>query len=265
MMKNLRKYGNPPYNIVVVHGGPGAPGEMKPVALELSSNYGVLEPLQTANTVKGQGEELKSVIENQGNPPVILIGWSWGAWLSYITTAENPSLVKKLILISSGPFKSEYAKEIMPRRLSRLSPQDKLRAEELFKIVQDGGKVKDDELLAEFGALMSKADFYNPLPADGKDDEVKVDMDVYQKVWREADELRKNGELLSCGEKIKCPVTAIHGEYDPTPFEGIKEPLSEVLNSCKFVLLEKCGHHPWYEKEAKDKFYEFLKQELVQP
>lgn len=263
-MENLRKYGNPPYAVVVVHGGPGAPGEMRPVALELSSSYGVLEPLQTANTVKGQVEELKSVIENQGNPPVILIGWSWGAWLSFITTAENPSLVKKLILISSGPFKPEYAKEIMPRRLSRLSSQDKLRAEELLKIVQDNKKAKDNLLLEEFGALMSKADSYNPLPTDGKDDEVKIDMDTYQKVWGEADELRKNGELLGYGEKIKCPVTVIHGEFDPHLYEGVKKPLSEVLNKCKFILLEKCGHHPWFEKEAKDKFFESLKTELIQ-
>ncbi len=263
-MENFRKYGKPPYTIVVVHGGPGAPGEMKPVAVELSSNYGVLEPLQTSHTVKGQVEELKSAIESQCNQPVILIGWSWGAWLSFITTAENPTLVKKLILISSGPFKSEYAKEIMPRRLSRLLPHDKLRAEELLKIVQDNKKSKDDELLKEFGALMSKADSYNPLPTSGKDDEVKVDMDIYQKVRGEADELRKNGELLGYGEKIKCPVTVIHGEYDPHPYEGLKEPLSEVLDNCRFVLLEKCGHHPWFEKEAKDKFYELLRAELRQ-
>ncbi|MHA2061833.1 MAG: alpha/beta fold hydrolase, partial [Candidatus Sifarchaeia archaeon] len=36
-MKNLRIYGNKPFNIAVLHGGPGAPGEMAPVARELSS------------------------------------------------------------------------------------------------------------------------------------------------------------------------------------------------------------------------------------
>lgn len=43
-MKNLRKYANEPFKIAVIHGGPGAPGEMAPVARELSSVRGVLEP-----------------------------------------------------------------------------------------------------------------------------------------------------------------------------------------------------------------------------
>ena len=51
-MKNPRKYGSAPFNVAVVHGGPGAPGEMAPVARELSSFRGVLEPLQTATTVE---------------------------------------------------------------------------------------------------------------------------------------------------------------------------------------------------------------------
>ncbi len=57
-MKNLRKYGKAPFAIVVVHGGPGARGEMAPVARELSTHGGVLEPLQTATSVEGQVEEL---------------------------------------------------------------------------------------------------------------------------------------------------------------------------------------------------------------
>ena len=57
---------------------------MAPVARELASDMGVLEPLQTANSVDGQVEELKNVLEKYGNPPLILIGFSWGAWLSYI-------------------------------------------------------------------------------------------------------------------------------------------------------------------------------------
>jgi len=29
-MENLRKYGKSPFSVAVVHGGPGAPGEMPP-------------------------------------------------------------------------------------------------------------------------------------------------------------------------------------------------------------------------------------------
>ena len=30
------------------------------------------------------------------------------------------------------------------------------------------------------------------------------------------------------GRKIKCPVVAIHGDYDPHLAEGVREPLSRV-------------------------------------
>jgi len=44
-MDTLRKYGKEPFSIAVIHGGPGAGGEMAPVARELSSHWGVLEPI----------------------------------------------------------------------------------------------------------------------------------------------------------------------------------------------------------------------------
>ena len=45
----------------VVHGGPGACGEMAPVARRLASARGVLEPIQTALSLEGQVEELRTV------------------------------------------------------------------------------------------------------------------------------------------------------------------------------------------------------------
>lgn len=53
-MKNLRIYGNAPFTVAVIHGGPGALGEMAPVAKELSHVWGTLEPLHTAKTIEGQ-------------------------------------------------------------------------------------------------------------------------------------------------------------------------------------------------------------------
>ncbi|MDX9985854.1 MAG: alpha/beta hydrolase, partial [Dehalococcoidales bacterium] len=124
-MDNLRMHGQEPFNIAVVHGGPGARGEMYPVARELSSETGVLEPLQTECSVEGQVEELKDILESSGNPPVVLIGFSWGAWLSYILNARYPLLVKKLILVSSGPFEEKYAAQITETRLCHLSEAEK--------------------------------------------------------------------------------------------------------------------------------------------
>ena len=78
----------------------------------------------------------------------------------------------------------------------------------------------------------------------------------------ESAELRKSGKLLSLGKDVKCPVVAIHGDYDPHPAKGVKQPLNSVLRDFKFILIEKCGHKPWMEQFAKNKFYKILKEEL---
>lgn len=52
-MENLRIYGQSPFTLAVIHGGPGAGGEMAPVARELASARGVLEPIQTATSLEG--------------------------------------------------------------------------------------------------------------------------------------------------------------------------------------------------------------------
>lgn len=255
---NPRKYGEPPYSVVLVHGGPGAPGEMKPVAEEISKDIGVLEPFQTKDSIKGQVEELKQQIIENTETPIALVGWSWGAWLAFITAAKHPELVKKLILVSSGPFEGKYATGIIQTRLSRLSGKERERVEEIMKEMR-GGKLQNNTF-KEFGYLMDKADSFSPLSS--VDEDVDFQPEIYSSVWEEAAKLRLGGKLLNYGKLIKCPVTVIHGEYDPHPFEGVKKPLSKVLKNPKFILLRKCGHHPWKEKEAKSEFYKTLRKEL---
>jgi pimeloyl-ACP methyl ester carboxylesterase len=58
-------------------------------------------------------------------------------------------------------------------------------------------------------------------------------------------------------------VVAIHGDYDPHPAEGVRKPLTEVLEDFRFILLKKCGHTPWREQEARDDFFRILKREIV--
>lgn len=257
-MMNERKYGSPPYQVVLLHGGPGGAGEMAVVAKELSKSFGVLEPLQTKHTINSQIAELKEVVEENTNSPINLVGYSWGAWLGFMFTAKNPSLVKKLILVSSGPFLAKYAKTIMPTRLKRLSAEERKKLNSLMKKL---GKLKGkekDKVFKQVGEIISKADSYKPLPHL----EIPVQASIYEGVWPQAAKLRENGKLLNLAKKITIPVVAIHGNFDPHPAEGVEKPLRSNLKNFKFILLNKCGHTPWYEEIARDKFFEILLKEL---
>ena len=260
---NPRRYGKPPFNVVVVHGGPGAGGEMAPVARVLASDRGILEPIQTATSLDGQIEELRSVLKESGDLPVILVGFSWGAWLSFIVTAKYPSYVKKLIMIASGPFEEKYAGRVHQTRFSRLDEKERAEVSSLIEVLYNPSAENKDTAFEQFGALYSKADAYDPI-SNGSDlsDAIEYRFDIFQSVWKEGAELRSSGELLQFGKHITCPVSAIHGDYDPHPAEGVQKSLSAILKNFRFILLKNCGHKPWIEKEAREEFFRIIKEEL---
>jgi pimeloyl-ACP methyl ester carboxylesterase len=260
-MEKLRKYGRMPFTVAVVHGGPGAPGEMAPVARQLSSVMGVLEPLQTAATVDGQVEELQGVLKDNVDIPVTLIGFSWGAMLGFIVAARYPSFVKKLILVGSGAYEEKYAAYIMETRLGRLGAEEREETLSLMAALNYPSAEDKNTLMARLGELLSRADTYDPLPHD--DEVLECQYDIFQSVWEQARMLRSSGKLLELGKGIQCPVIAIHGDYDPHPYEGVRTPLSRVLRDFRFILLERCGHRPWIEWRAKDRFYDILNKEIT--
>jgi pimeloyl-ACP methyl ester carboxylesterase len=189
-----------------------------------------------------------------------LIGHSWGAWLSFIFTARNPSFVKKLILISSGAFEKKYASDVMRIRLNRLTEDERATMESLSKMLEDPERKDKDKIFTQYGQYISKADSFHPLHNESEDGEYQYS--IYESVWNRAKEMRSSGELLFLGKLIQCPVVAIHGDFDPHPADGVRIPLSSVLKNFNFILLRNCGHRPWIERGAKGIFYEILKKEL---
>jgi pimeloyl-ACP methyl ester carboxylesterase len=266
---NPRRYGSSPFSVAVIHGGPGAGGEMNAVARELGAGRGILEPLQTAHSLQTQVEELKGLLQECADLPVTLIGFSWGAWLSFILAARYPTMVKRLVLVGSGPFQEKYAPRIMQTRLSRLSEKERIQIRSIFAILDDTSSNEcenKNRALSRMDELFSRTDAFDPIDTiecQSRDSDYSImpcQTDIYQSVWKEASHLRQTGELLQLGKKILCPVVALHGDWDPHPAKGVSEPLQATLKSFQFTLLENCGHKPWIEKRAKDKFYSILEE-----
>lgn len=264
-METFRKYGSEPFGVVVVHGGPGAVGSMASIACTLGQARGVLEALQTATTLNGQMEELHLVVEHAAAPPVIFIGHSWGAWLSALVTAAYPGLVRKLILVGSGPFEEQYVPQIAANRLKRLSAPEHEEYLRLVELLDQSAPPASAASLSRLGELSDKADNYDPIELSN--DPVNLDgsidpAEIYQRVWPQAAMLRATGELLRRVATITCPVVAIHGDCDPHPAGGVQRPLAATLPDFRMIILERCGHTPWVERQAREKFYQILEQEL---
>ena len=163
-------------------------------------------------------------------------------------------------MVGSGVFEKKYAAEITQTRLNRLNEEERSETQDLMKRLGDQDVEDKNMLMCRLGQLISKADSYDALTY--KSEILECQYNIFQSVWKDAEKLREGGKLLMLGEKIKCPVVAIHGDYDPHLCEGVREPLSHVLKDFRFIILEKCGHQPWIERFARDRFYQILKKEL---
>jgi len=261
-MSNVNVYGEEPFNVVVIHGGPGAAGEVAPVAIKLSKKFGVIEPYQTSFSFQGQVVELFEQIKKYCTPPVKLVGYSYGAWLAYIFAAKYQETVQKIILVCSGSFDEKHNINILYERLSRLTHNEAEEVRKLLEIISDISNKNIDEGFKRFGELISLADTHEEITGLEKT-EIIFRPDIHHSVWNDAKEMRRTGALLNFAYDIKCPVTAIHGDYDPHPVNGVKEPLKEIIKNFKMIVLKKCGHTPWREKHAREKFFEVLEKELL--
>ncbi|WP_105616105.1 alpha/beta fold hydrolase [Vallitalea okinawensis] len=259
-MERYRCYGDSPYQIVVVHGGPGAPGSVAPICKLLSKDFSVIEPFQSADTVEGQIEELRAIIQEVADKPITLIGHSWGAWLVYLLAASNPDLVKKVILVGCGAFEQKYVKEMNATRNCRFSEEDQMLLNQLQKRWSEVDSLQEEKIIfGQFGEIMSKAETFKPIEISANDT-IDYQPEIYNKVMPEMLKLRQNGDLLNKGSEIQCPVLAIHGKYDAHPYKGVIEPLKKVVSDFEYILLKDCGHYPWNEVLAHDKFFEILKE-----
>jgi len=204
------------------------------MARRLSAGRGVLEPMQTATSIDGQVNELRRAIESDAEPPAYLIGHSWGAWLACLLTARHSELVGKLILVGSAPFEATYVPRLIATR-------------------------------AERRASNVDTDTFAPLETEPKGPplpHVPVP-GMYEAIWLAASQLRASGELLDTVATIRCPVVAIHGDYDPHPADGVREPLTRVGLDFRMIVLERCGHSPWREYFAAEAFYAAIERELA--
>ena len=254
----VRLYGNAPYKIVLVHGGPGAIGSLKGFAKELNelSQIGVVEALQSKYSIEELVEELYSQIKENCNEKVFLIGHSWGAWLVVLFAKKYPDLIENVILVGCGPLEDKYVSEIGVRRMENLSEEDGT----IFQRLCNNQATNED--MAKIPKVFEKSDNYCLENRDLHRAD-RTDSQMHNMVWEEAAKLRTNGTLLTSFQRVQSKLFLIQGETDPHPARGVIVPLKENDVRCEAYILEKCGHSPFMEKYAKEEFYKILLRILV--
>lgn len=259
---NFRLYGEQPSKIILLHGGPGALGEMQPVALELAKDYGCLEALQTKLTIRELLQELQQQLTVAGRQPVVLVGFSWGAMLALLLTAEFPQLVEKLVLIGCPPLTKSYDGEVDQTRSQRISPNQQQQLAQLMAELETKTGLAADRTLLKLGQLLGEVDAYDRMPNSPSPYILHHNFAQYSQIWQQAEQLRSSNKFLEIAAKISQPICFIQGDYDPHPIEALRG-LEEQLPNARLEILTNCGHKPWVEVAAAAKFYTILRRELA--
>jgi pimeloyl-ACP methyl ester carboxylesterase len=260
----VRRYGDESApRVVLLHGGPGAPGYMAPVARGLADEWFVLEPLQrrsgeTPLGVRIHIEDLHAVLPDE---PVPLVGSSWGAMLALAYAAEHPDRVSKLILIGCGTFDREARARLVEIRDGRM---DDAMRERMLAIDAELGRAsapeEKDRLLDELGDLIHALYNYDPVTTDLE--VTAIDAAGNSETWNDMVRLQDEGKYPAAFESITAPAIMLHGDHDPHPgrmiFEGLRPHLPDLI----YVELAHCGHYPWIERRAAPTFFQLLRQAL---
>jgi len=258
----IREYGTSGPPVLVLHGGPGAPGYMAPVARGLADSFRVLEPLQRASggqplTVARHVADLHESVESRcGGMRPALVGHSWGAMLALAYAAAHPGRAASLVLIGCGTFDPAARDRMLATRQERMDDSLRLRMERLPEEFPH-----PDQRLSVLANLIMPMDSYDLVSAD---QEVEAcDARAHQETWEDMVRLQEEGVYPAAFSAIEAPVIMLHGAVDPHPGRMIRASLEPHIPQLEYREWERCGHYPWLEKAIRDQFFAVLRKWLA--
>jgi pimeloyl-ACP methyl ester carboxylesterase len=253
----VREYGIGINTVITVHGGPAAAGDLAPLARTLSQHWHVLEPYQRGRssqplTVTTHVRDLDRVIQERcGGRQPILVGHSWGAMLTLAYAADRPAVPAALVLIGCGTFSPAARAEFEARYAARLAQADQAAIAHIKHSETDA-----DRSLAAQGRVITRVYGYDI--EDEGNDLASVDAVAHRETWADMVRLLNKGTYPAAFATIPCPVLMVHGDTDPHPGLLTSKDLRPYIPHLEYRELEKCGHSPWLERQARDEFYECL-------
>lgn len=258
----IRTYGTSGPLVVVLHGGPGAPGYMAPVARGLADSFRVLEPLQRGSggeplTVARHVADLHELMESRcGDAQPALVGHSWGAMLALAYAAAHPGRAGPLVLIGCGTFDPAARDRLRAIREERMDDSLRRRMERLPEEFPD-----PDERLRVMGNLILPLYSYELVTTDM---EVEAcDARAHHETWEDMLRLQEEGVYPTAFAVIDAPVLMLHGAVDPHPGRMIRASLKPHLPQLEYREWERCGHYPWLERAVRDEFFAVLREWLA--
>jgi proline iminopeptidase len=256
--------GGPRSPIVVVNGGPGFNhtylhlsvawnelGTRGPVVFYDQRGNGRSQALSAGQTCTLQDniEDLEALRRHLAYPKIILIGHSWGGYLSMAYAARYPERVEKLVLVgTAGPkwleipdrdgqqvYLFEYIFPEIVERRSKLA----------LNVTLGDTQASTEDLSAYLSMLFLSEANRDDFISRCKD--CKFDRDVNRLVNQDLQRFDLTAHLDSYG----FPTLIITGRYDINVAPLVSYKIHRMIPRSELVFFEKSGHLPFHEEPAK--------------
>ena len=256
----FRSYGSGDKKVILLHGGPAAPGGMGKIGKKLArlTEYQFLEPYQRGSsdvplTVAQHVKDLHDFITENCPAPPVLMGHSWGAMLALAYAAEHSNTISAILLVGGGTFSLAARGRMKEIIASRMNEDFRNRLAEIEDKFED-----KDKALAAKGSIYEEIYTYEKADAEDGDEvseDVTCDKKAHEETWNDMVRQQELGVYPSAFSNITVPTIMMHGSHDPHPGAMIRDTLLEFIPHLQYVEFARCGHTPWEEKAAKDLFY----------
>ena len=246
--------GIPP--LVLIHGGPGLPDYLSPVAREVADLCRVHRydqrgtggsPWNGEHSIARQVRDLETLLDTWGYERVVLVGHSFGTDLAIFFLLAHPDRVTRLIFLS-GPFLGNWRQPTRATERSRRSPQQQARLEELA-----GLPVRSEAEEIEFLTLSWFTDHADEnhawewaSAAARERRPINYPMNAQLNADKRVTPLESQVERL----RLLLPpgTTIIGGDGDPRPAPFLRSLAGRL--GCDVTIIADAGHEPWLEKPA---------------
>jgi len=174
--------------------------------------------------------------------------------LALAYAAAHPSSTGPLILVGCGTFDPAARAELQRTIAIRMN-------DEISARLKCADQLDRDERLRASVEVMMPIYSYDLLATPHEED--KIDARAHYETWDDMARLQAEGTYPAAFAAIKVPILMVYGTFDPHPGSLIMEGLRPYLPQIAYRDLERCGHYPWLERTAADKFFSLLREYLA--
>lgn len=239
----------------VLHGGPGADHSyfrpwMSPLAEDLQLVYvdhrgnGRSSRMASENyTIEAMADDLEALREYLGLGEMVVMGNSFGGFVSLMYATRYPANVSHLILISTAPS-YEFWVDAQERAEKMATPEMKAVIPTLFS-----GDLKDDEEYARWWDTVLPLYFHNFDKETGKafNDRIVHSLEVSNYMFKH--EIPKY-DVRPQLEKITAKTLVMAGRYDWVTPVTQSEEIHRLIPQSNLVVFENSGHMPFIEEQG---------------